>query len=172
MAKRLFFASQSFTAQAYAATVLTGGTYMAALGGNTTQMTDVLELLISGMQSASTVAAMQLVRSSGAVAATPAALVSPNSDGPMVPATAALTAALGTFVSATTNPQASATITDAKLNLALNAFGGIIRWNAAPTQQWQMLGSATGFGVSVLFNSTVSGGTTATCNAHWIYETY
>ena len=169
MAKRLFFASLTLTAQAYAATTLTDGTHMTLLGGGTTQMTDVLEVLINGRDVSSVVAATQLVRSSGTVAATPTALSSPNSDGPMVPATAALAAPVTTAVAFTTKPQASATITDAKLDLGLNTFGGILRWNAAPTQQWQLLGNATGFGCTILFNSSVSGGSNALGNAHIIY---
>jgi len=171
MAKRLFFASQSFTAQAYAS-ILTDGTHMSMVGGSTTQMTDVLECLISGRDVSSVVSAMQLCRSTGTIAATFTALASPNSDGPMVPATAALTAAVSTFVAATTKPQASNTITDAKLNLGLNTFGGILRWNAAPTQQWQMLGQATGFGCTILFNASAAGGNTCLANAHIMYETY
>jgi hypothetical protein len=145
---------------------------MTLIGASATQMTDVLEVLVSGMDTSSVTAAMQVVRSSGTIAATPTALASPNSDGPMVPATAALAAPVVVAVAFTTKPQASATVTDAKLNLALNTFGGIIRWNAAPTQQWQLLGLATGFGCTILFNSTVSGGLNAKANAHIIYETY
>lgn len=171
MAKRLFEAGGlSFTAQAYT-TALTGSTFMALRGGTTTQMIDVLELLVSGMATASTVAAMQLVRSS-TVATTPTALASPNSDGPMVPATLPLANVPVSMVAATTGPQASAATSDAKLNLAMNLFGGIIRWNAAPTQQWQILGNTASFGESVLFNSTTSGGSSGAANAHWIYEPY
>jgi hypothetical protein len=173
MAKRIFFTgNQTFTATAYAATTLADGTYMGIAGGTATQMLDILEIFISGMETASIVGAHQFVRSSGTVFATPTALASPNSDGPMHPATAALGNVPVTFVAATTKPQASATITDGKLDLAFNLFGGLIRWNAAPTQQWTILGNATGLGNSLLFNSTVSGGTTGKANAHIIYEPY
>ena len=171
MAKRLFFASQSFTAQAYA-TILTDGTHMSMVGGSGTQMTDVLEVLISGRDVSSVASAFQLCRSTSTIAATFTGLASPNSDGPMIPATAALTAPVNVFVAATTKPQASNVVTDAKLNLALNTFGGILRWNAAPTQQWQMLGQATGFGCSILFNASAAGGNSALANAHIMYETY
>jgi hypothetical protein len=92
----------------------------------------------------------------------------------MNPATAALSNVPVSFVAATTNPQASAVITDAKLNLGLNLFGGIIRWNAAPTQQWTILGNTFGLGNSVLFNSTTSGGAAGggVANAHILYEPY
>jgi hypothetical protein len=171
MAKRLFFSSQSFTAQTYAS-VLTDGTHMTMIGGTTTQMTDVLEVLISGRDVSSVVSAMQLCRSTGTIAATPTALASPTSDGPMIPATALLVAPVVVAVAFTTKPQASNVTTDAKLNLGLNTFGGIIRWNAAPTQQWQLLGSATGFGCTILFNASAAGGNTCLANAHIMYETY
>jgi hypothetical protein len=171
MAKRLFFSSQSFTAQAYAVT-LNDGTYMSMIGGSGTQMTDILEVLLSGRDVSSVVSAFQMCRSTNTIAATFTPLASPNSDGPMVPATAALAAAVNSFVAATTKPQASNVVTDAKLNLGLNTFGGIIRWNAAPTQQWQMLGQATGFGCSILFNASAAGGNNALANAHIMYETY
>src|SRR6516162_5482951 len=93
MAKRLFFSNPTLTAQAYA-TILTDNTHMTLIGGTTTQMTDVLEVLVSGRDVSSVVCATQLCRSTGTIAATPTALAAPTSDGPMVPATAALTAAV------------------------------------------------------------------------------
>src|SRR5215831_15704422 len=102
MAKRLFYTgAQTFTAQAYA-TVLTDGTHSSIIGGSTTQMIDFLEFLISGQDTASVVAAFQVVRSTGTVAATFTALAAPNSDGPLVPATATLAAAPTSFVASTT----------------------------------------------------------------------
>lgn len=173
MAKRLFnTGAVAWTNQVYSA-ALTSSTYMSLLGASATQTTDILEILISGTSSASNVAAFELCRSSGTVTSGATALASPNSDGPMHPATAALAAPVVAQIAATTNPQPSAVITDAKLNLTLNSFGGIIRWNAAPTQQWTMVGASTGFGVSILFNSTTSGATSAAAaNAHIIYEPY
>jgi hypothetical protein len=171
MAKRLFFAGNlTFNAQAYT-TALTASTYMGVQGANGTQLIDVLEILINGMAAASIVAGFQLVRAS-TVAVTPTALASPNSDGPTNPATAALAAPVATFVTASTQPQASAVTTDAKLNLGMNAFGGIIRWNASPTQQWTILGNTADLGCSLLFNSSTSGGTSAAANAHIMYEPY
>jgi hypothetical protein len=173
MAKRLFYAAHNFTNTASAPTVITSNNHMTLLGASATQMTDVLEVLISGQNTSSNIGAFTLIRSSGTVAATPAAFVNPDSDGPMVPATAALAAPVVTAVGFTTNPQASATTTDGRLNFGLNTFGGILRWNAAPTQQWQLLGSATGFGCSVFFNSTAAGATSAAlATTHIIYETY
>ena len=87
MAKRLFFASPTFTAQGYSATTLTDGTNMTMIGASATQMTDVLEVLISGRDVSSVVCATQLCRSTSTIAATPAAFAAPTSDGPMIPAT-------------------------------------------------------------------------------------
>lgn len=174
MAKRIFFTgNQTFTAQAYT-TNLTNATYMALKGGSATQFTDILEVLCNGMDTSSVVCASQLVRASTIEAGAPTALASPNSDGAMNPTTAALAAVVVPFVAAATNgPQASAVITDPKLNLGINSFGGIIRWNAAPTQQYSMTGNTAAlFGELILFNSTTSGGANAKLNAHIIYETY
>jgi hypothetical protein len=172
MAKRLFYHNPTFTAQGYSATTLTDGTNMTMIGASATQMTDVLEVLISGRDTASVPCASQLCRSTSTIAATPAAFAAPTSDGPMIPATAALAAPVVVGVGWTTKPQASGVTTDAKLNLGLNTFGGIIRWNASPTQQWQLLGNATGFGCTILFNSSTSGGSNALADAHIMYETY
>jgi hypothetical protein len=64
------------------------------------------------------------------------------------------------------------TVTDTHLNLALNLFGGIVRWNATPTQQWQIIGNTAPGGESVLWNSATAGGSTGLANAHIIYEPY
>jgi len=172
MAKRLFTAlGQTFTATAVS-TNLANATYMALKGGSTTQLIDVLEVLVSGKATASTVAAIELCRSI-TIANVPVALASPNADGPMHPATAALSAPPVTFVAASTGPFVDNTAAIAKLNLALNLFGGIIRWNAAPTQQWSNLGStAATFGESVLFNSSTGGGSSGLADAHIMYEPY
>jgi hypothetical protein len=70
-------------------------------------------------------------------------------------------ATLGTIVAATTDP---------KLELNLNAFGGIIWWNAAPTQQWSILGNTASLGESSL--SAFTGGTVGAISAHILYEPY
>ena len=170
MAKRAF-ATQGVSFVATAQGAQTNNNYMALYGGSATQTIDLLEVLISGMATSSIVTSMGVRRTATPNFATAAALVIPNTDGPMHPATAALTAAPAVFISATTPPTTSTTITDAALNLALNAFGGIIRWNAAPTQQWTILGNTFPF-AAVLQNGTGGGASTATMNAHFIYEPY
>src|SRR5262249_55698947 len=139
MAKRTFTAlNLTWSAQSQN-TGLSSSTYMAYLGGSATQLVDVLEILISGIASASAVAAMTFSRTI-TLASTITALAAPHGDGPQSPFTAALAAPGTPFVQATGGPWPSNATTDAKLNLGLNSFGGIIRWNAAPTQQWQIFG--------------------------------
>jgi hypothetical protein len=171
MAKWLFTsANLTFTASAAGAAAGTG-TFMALKGGSATQMIDVLEIMISGKATASTVAAIELARAS-TLETTPTALAAPHSNGPMHTSTAALAAAQVPFVAAATGPTPSNTVTDAKLNLALNLFGGIVRWNAAPTQQWVIYSATAPLGESVLWNSSTAGGSSGLADAHWIYEPY
>jgi hypothetical protein len=144
---------------------------MGLKGASGTQITDILEVLFSGKATASTVAAIELCRAS-TLETTPTALAAPHSDGPAHFATAALAAPVVTFVAAATGPTPSNTVTDAKLNLALNLFGGIIRWNASPTQQWTMVGNTAPGGETLLFNNSTAGGSTGLGDAHIIYETY
>jgi hypothetical protein len=171
MAKRLFTsAGLSFVASAAGAQAGTNN-FMALKGGSTTQLIDVLEVLVSGKAAASVVGAFYLARVS-TLETTPTAIAAPHSDGPMNPATAALAAPAVPFVAAATPPTPSNTATDAKLQLGMNAFGGQFRWNAAPTQQWSMLGNTNPLGESILWNSSTGGGATAAGDAHIIYEPY
>ena len=172
MAKRIFFAGgQTYTAQAFT-TGLTNATYMALRGASGTQLIDILEIKVTGMATASAVGAMLLCRAS-TVDVGPTALASPNSDGPMHPATAALAAPPVSLVAqGTTAPQASAVTSDGKVDCGLNFFGGIYRSNFAPTQQFSILGQTADLGEVILFNSSTAGGANGAANAHIIYEPY
>lgn len=174
MAKRIFTSQGlTFTASAAGSVATTSG-YMALKGGSATQLIDVLEVMITGMATSSTVGALNLARAS-TLETTPTALAAPHSDGGMFPNITALVSGdtVIPFVAAGTQPTPSNTVTDAKLNLALNLFGGIVRWNAAPQQQWMILGETAPGGESVLWNSsTQGGGVTGLANAHIIYEPY
>ena len=171
MAKRIFHTgSLTFTASATGSAAATS-TFMALKGGNTTQIIDILELMVSGMATASTVSAMTLAYSS-TIGTTPTALASPGSDGPLVINATALATVVVSYFAASTGPVPASTATLPKLNLALNAFGGIVRWNAAPTQQWTQIGNVANSGESVLWNSSSHGGSSALINAHIIYEPY
>ena len=170
MAKRSFqCVNYTPTATSDSTAALANGTYQGIRGGSATQRIDVLEVLISGLAGASSPTIMQLARS-GIIASTTSVLVAPNSDGPADTATAALAAPPLTFVAAVGGPQRSAAISDARLNLALNVFGGILRWNAAPTQQWVITGATAPGGESTL--SAYSGGTVGAVSSHVLYEPY
>jgi hypothetical protein len=178
MAKRTFNTfGLTFGATALAAAATTSQ-YMAMVGSSTTQVTDINEVLISGTAAASTVGAFALIPISTAQTGGASALTAPHSDGPMQ--SNATPTANTTFIAAvTTQPQASNAITAPKLNIGLNTFGGIIRWNAAPTQQYTLIGNAifaagppVTFGQCILINMSAGTGASTTANAHIIYEPY
>ena len=112
---------------------------------------------------------MQLARAS-TVETTPTALASPNSDGPVHPSTAALAAPPVSFVAAATGPQRSAVTSDAKLDLSLNAFGGVVRWLAQQGAEFSQLGNTASLGETIL--SAFTGGTVGAISAHIMYEPY
>jgi hypothetical protein len=171
MAKRTFSTgSLNWTASATNAAATTSA-FMALKGAAATQIVDWLEVLISGMATSSVVAAPMTAFSS-TLGVTPTALASPGQDGPMIVNATALSATVVAYFAAATGPIPTNSVTLPKLNFSLNAFGGIIRWNAAPTQQWTQIGNATSGGETVLWNSSTAGGSTALLNAHIIYEPY
>ena len=169
MSERVFHAPNwTPTAQADT-TALTSGTYMAVKGGSSTQMVRIKEVFISGLAGSSGAMIMQLARAS-TVETTPTALAAPNSDGFTDPTASALSNPTVTFVAAATGPQRSATTTDPKLELNLNAFGGIIRWRADVSngQFWGILGNTASLGEAIL--SQFTGGTSNAISAHIGYE--
>jgi len=170
MSKRTFMTQGlGFTATAVS-TALSSGTYMGIHSSVSTQVIDILEILISGMASASTVGAFQFSQVN-TTASQITALAAPHHDFFNNISGTTLSSTPATFTAATTNPAATSVVGALVLNLGLNAFGGIIRWNAAPTQQITLVGGAAN--QMVLYNnSTQGGGATASCNAHIIYEPY
>jgi hypothetical protein len=177
MAKRVFTQqNMSWIASAAGSAIASPTTpqWMAIKGGAATQIIDVLEILISGLASASTLGGFTLARVTALEsAAGGSALVAPAADGLLNPSGTALSSTVVVFTAAsTTGPTPSNVTTNANLNLGLNLFGGIIRWNAAPTQQWWIVGNATTSGESILWNSSSGGGATGLASAHIIYEPY
>ncbi len=171
MSKRLFTtAGLTFNATAAGSAIGAGVNYM-ALKAASSQLVDVLEIKISGMATASTLGGFVLKRAS-TLETTPTTLAAPHSDGLMAPFGTALSSTVTPFIAAATNPTPSNTVTDATLDVGLNAFGGIIRWNAAPTQEWKIFGTAAPGIESVLFNSSTASGANAAVNAHIMYEPY
>lgn len=169
MAKRIFQATTwTPTATADTAT-LANATYMAIGAGTATQLLNVIEIYMGGQAGASSPTIMVFGRDS-TVGATPTALAGPNTDGPMSPATAALATVALTFVAASTGPQRSAVTTSTKLNLSFNAFGGIVRWVAAPGEEWGILSTTQPLGESSL--SAYTGGTPGLLGSHVVYEPF
>lgn len=171
MAKRIF-QNINWTPTATAdAVALANATYMAVKGGSATQITNVLEIYIGGLAGASSPTATSFARAlTGQGATTPTALATPASDGPNHPATAALAAPVVTFTAAGTGGQRSNVVGDAHLMLGLNAFGGIVRYNAAPGQEFTLLGNTAALGGEA-YLSGENVGTAGLVEAHIMYET-
>lgn len=168
MAKRSF-GNVNYTMTGIADNTALTGPFQAIKGGSATQLIDVIEVYLAGMAAASAptfaVFARDLV-----LAVTPTALANPAYDGPMNAATAALAAPPVTMTAAGTGPSRSNTTTDAKIQLGFNAFGGIVRWVAAPGEEWKITGSGTTVGESSL--SSFNAGTPGLMNSHIIYEPF
>lgn len=165
MAKRSFKKS-SWTPTAVAdTTAFTDGGYMGLMGGSTTQRINVGEVYMGGVATSSAPSLMVVSRDS-TVQATPTALSTGESDAALDPATAALAAAPVSFTASTTKPQRSATL--GLLTLPFNAFGGVVRWVAAPGYELSLLGNTASLGEISL--SAYTGGTPGLMGAHVLYE--
>ncbi len=152
------------TATADAATVLANGTYMNVQGGNATQRLTFLEVYLGGQAGASSPTFMLLSRDStvgvtmsSTSGAMQAALDGTHSVLSVVP--------IG-YTIAGTNPQRSTTLH--LLNLSYNAFGGIVRWVAAPGEEPSTIGNTASLGEVSL--SAFTGGTAGLTGAHIVYE--
>lgn len=142
----------------------TNNGYHALQGGSTTQRINVLEVFMGGQATSSAPTIMIVGRDStvGATSLTGARTAA------LDPATAALGAPPVSFSSATTVPQRSSTLS--LLNLSFNAFGGIVRWVAAPGEEIGMLGNTASFGEVSL--SAFTGGTPGLMGSHIIFEPF
>ena len=169
MAKRVF-QQATFTPTATADnSAMANATYMELEAGSATQTMNVIEIYIGGQASASAVTMTQFARSL-AFGSIPTALAAPNGDGPMNTGTAALAAPPVTYVSAGTGPTRTNVATTARLNLSLNAFGGIVRWVAAPGEEWVITGTTVSVSGSSL--SSWNAGAAGLVGAHIIYEPF
>ena len=74
-----------------------------------------------------------------------------------------------TFVGGSTLPQRSNAATSARLALTLNAFGGIVRWVAAPGEECTTYGAAASVGEVSL--TAYTGGTPGLMQSHIALET-
>lgn len=145
-------------------TAFTNTGYLALQGGTTTQRINILEVYMGGLAAASAPAQMIFARDSTiGVTATSGGLIAA-----LDPATAALGTNPAPFSTSTTKPGRSNTLQ--MLNLGFNAFGGIVRWVAAPGEEIGMLGTAASFGEVSL--SSASTGTPGLMTCHFIIEPF
>ncbi len=162
------FSANSWTPTATAdTTALANNTYMAVNGGSATIMHKHSEIYMGGEASASSLNIMNFARSS-TVSATPTALTTKQSLTSQNPAAIATTALAN--VAATTGP--SRDVARHLLDLSFNAFGGIVRWVAAPGAEILTIGNAvasatTGGEVTL---SGFTGATSGAMSAHILFE--
>jgi hypothetical protein len=165
MAKRSLSTTNITPTATADAAALVDSTYLGAiLGASATQRTNILEVQMGGIAAASAPSIMLLARDS-TVAGT--LVLGSTFDASLDAATAALAAPAVVGNSATTDPQRSATLH--LLNLTFNAFGGIVRWVAAPGEEISIVGLAASTGEVSL--SAFTGGTPGAMGSHIIYET-
>ena len=133
-------------------------------GGSGTQRTKFNEIYMGGLAAASAPTLMQLARSSTVHTGTPGG----GTDAADNPETAALAApVLVGNTASTLKPQRSSTLK--LLNLAFNAFGGIVRWVAREGDEPAIVGNTASLGEATL--SAFTGGTPGAMGSHVKYET-
>lgn len=137
-------------------------------GGTSTQRVNVLEIYMGGQAGSSTPTFMVLGRDSTVATGTNTLGVG-QTDASLDASTAALAApAVVGNSNGTTKPQRSSTLH--LLNLSFNAFGGIVRWVAAPGEEISLIGNTASLGEVSL--SAASGGTPGALGTHLIYEPF
>lgn len=166
MSKRIFQVA-TWTPTAQVDGVLTGA-FQAIKAGSATDILSIMEIYEGGQAGASSVNAMVLARSS-TLGITPTALALPNSDAAMNANAVTITTVPVCFVAAATAPNRSPAATIARLGLTFNAFGGIVRWVAAPGEEWTSVGVATTSNSETVL-SQINVGTGGLMGSHLIYE--
>lgn len=172
MAKRSFSSSAMATNAGVAdAAALTTLQYMHLDPASASQLLRVEEIFIGGLSNGTSAPQnMQFRRNTTAPTGAATALAAPQSDGPMNNLAAAITTVPQAAINfATTQPSCGATATQARLHLPFNAYGGIVRWQAAKDEEWWMVGTGVNVGSS-LSNNT--GSTVSTVSASMIYEMF
>ena|SRR3990167_1685169 len=131
-------------------------------GGSSTQRINIWEVKMAGLAGASAPMQTLLARHSTVGATLSGGIITATD-----PATAALAAPPVAFTTSTTKPQRSSTLK--LLDLAFNAFGGLIRLQLPPEGPISMLGNTASFGE--LGISSLSTGTVGLTASHIIFET-
>ncbi len=167
MAKRSFSIDVVTPTATADGTNLVDGTYCGAMvGGSATQRNVISEIFLGGQATAS--APTIMVFGFNSLAGITHTNSASAREAPIDSATAALAAPADVGDSTVTKPQRSATLGHV-LNLSFNAFGGIVRWLAAPGEEIQLTGLALDLGSVSL--SAFTGGTPGALGSHFIFET-
>lgn len=169
MAKRSFTSNAWTTGTGTADNAqVTSGSYQSLATGSASQMIMIQEIYIGGLSTSSAVQNMQLRRTGTAGTGGATALSAPNSDGPLNTLAAAVTTVpIAAVAYATNQPIPTNTATFARMSLAFNSFGGVVRWLAAPGEEFYLIGNGNNVDVT-LSNNTGSG--SGTVSSHIIYE--
>jgi len=160
----LSWTSLSFAAKADT-TAFTANEVVYLQGGSATQRNVVSEIYIGGEASATSSPCLAVLgRDSTVATATVSggrvALLDGSATAP------ATTAATGTTTSGTQGQRSS---TLHLLHLSFNAYGGIVRWVAAPGSEIAVVGNTASLGEVSL--SAFTGSTTAANSGHIVFET-
>jgi len=147
-------------------TAMANTTYQAIKGASATARNEVIEIYMAGMVASTSSPTFMQFAYSSTVATTPTALAAPAYDGPLDPA--AVTGATVSFTASAAGPQRSVVVTVPRLNVGINAWGGIVRWVAANREEFIVSGAAATGGEATL--SAFTGGTVGALNSHIIYE--
>ena len=140
----------------------TANGYHALLGGSSTQRLEIREIYLGGQAGASTPNILVFGRDS-----TVGATLTAARNAALDPATAALAAPPLPFITATTQPQRSATL-GMLLNLSFNSFGGVVRWVNGPDEIISSLGNTASLGE--LSINAFTGGTPGLLGSNIVYE--
>jgi hypothetical protein len=132
-------------------------------GGSSTQRGELREVFLGGQAGASSPTFMVLGRNS-----TVGATLTAGRLAALDPSTAALAAPPVSYQASTTKPQRSSTL-GMLLNLAFNAFGGIVRWYCGPDEIISYLGNTASLGELSL--NAFTGGTPGLLGSNVVFET-
>ena len=167
MAKRSFSVSVVTPTATGDGAALLDGTHMGAMvGGSATQRNVISEIFLGGQAGAS--APTIVVFGFNSIAGVTHTNSAAAREAPLDSASAPLALPADIGDTTVTDPQRSATLGHV-LNLSFNAFGGIIRWLAAPGEEIAMIGLALDTGSVSL--SAFTGGTPGPLGSHIIFET-
>ena len=137
--------------------------YMALQGGAATQLLYVSEIYIGGLATSQAPMSLCVAHDSTVGASS----LSGGLLAALDPATANLSNQPTCFSASTTKPQRSSTLQ--LLQLAMNAFGGIVRWTALePGHRIGILGQSASVGE--LSISALNTGTAGPVSAHMLFE--